>query len=186
MVIFKSLTKELLSKHPNRIFVETGTQYGYGIEVAIECGFEKIYSIDIDSKYHFEATKKFEKEIEEGRVQLFIGDSATFLERILTKVNEPATFWLDAHADAGIIGKSTCPVTYELDQIAKHHIKTHTLLIDDRRMFGVYWGVGTSEQDVIDRVKQVNPKYEFSYADGCEPNDIIVAKVPNEQSIHLL
>ena len=177
MVIFKSLTKELLSKYPNKVFIETGTQYGNGIDVALECGFEKIFSIDIDSKYYFMAQEKYQKEIEEGRVKLFLGDTATTFNTILNQVYDRATFWLDAHADAGIIGKTTCPVIYELEYIANHYIKNHTLLIDDRRMFGHYWGVGTSEKDVIDAVKNINPDYSISYADGCEPNDIIIAYV---------
>lgn len=177
MVIFKSLTKELLSKYTNKIFVETGTQYGYGIDVALECGFEKIYSVDIDSKYHYESSLKFKKEIEEGKVELFIGDSALMLKDILSKIDEPITFWLDAHADAGIIGKSTCPVLDELEQIAQHRIKTHTILVDDRRMFGVYWGVGTKEEDVRNKIISINPFYKLYLADGCEPNDIIVAHV---------
>jgi hypothetical protein len=177
MVIFKSLSKELLLKHPNRVFIETGTQHGYGIEVALECGFEKIYSIDIDSKFHHEGSIKFKREIEQGRVELFIGDSALMLKDILKYIDEPVTFWLDAHADAGIIGKSTCPVIDELEQIRDHGINTHTILVDDRRMFGVYWGVGTSEDDVKSKILTINPNYQIYLADGCEPNDIIVAYV---------
>lgn len=179
MVIFKSLKKEVLDKYTNKVFIETGTQHGYGIDVALESGFEKIYSIDIDSKYHGASSKKFASYIEEGRINLLIGDSAIYLEKILENVNEPATFWLDAHADAGIIGKFKCPVLAELDAISKHHIKTHTIMIDDRRMFGEVWGQGISEQDVLDKIMTVNPNYIISYENGCEPKDIIVARVNN-------
>lgn len=177
MVHFKSLTVELLSQYKNNTFIETGSQHGYGIEVAIACGFEKIYSIDIDPQCHHECSNKFKKEIDKGQVELFIGDSAIMLQQILKKVYSPVTFWLDAHASAGIIGIATCPVLYELDQIKEHHIKTHTILVDDRRMFGLYWGVGTSEDDVRNKILNINPEYQMYLADGCEPNDIIVAYV---------
>lgn len=177
MVFFKSLTKEVLNKYTNRIFIETGTQHGLGIEVALECGFEKIYSIDLESKYHYECTKKFSSEISSGRVELLIGDSALKLKDILEKIDEPATFWLDAHSDGGLVGVALCPVIYELKQIANHLIKTHSILVDDRRMFGIYWGVGTSEKDVVEAIMQVNPNYKIIYENGCEPNDIIAAYV---------
>lgn len=173
MVIFKSLKKELLSKHPNRIFIETGSQYGHGIDVALQCDFEKIYSVDIDSKYHAHCTNRFPEQIESKQLELFIGDSAKMLKNILDQIDEPATFWLDAHGGWGG-GGTICPLIPELKQISEHHIKTHTILIDDRRMFGKYWGVGLSEQDVIDLVKDINEDYKIEYANGSEPKDIIV------------
>lgn len=179
MVHFKSLTEKLLSKYPNKIFVKTGTQHGYGIEVALECSFEKIYSIDIDPKYHGECSAKFKQEIEDGRIELFIGDTALVFNNILRKVDTPATFWLDAHSAAGIIGKFSCPLIQELDFISQHPIKNHTILVDDRRMFGHYWGAGTKEEEVIAALKKINSAYDISYADGCEPDDIIVAHIQN-------
>jgi len=176
MVHYKSLTTNLLSKHTNRIFVETGTQFGYGIDVALKCEFEKIYSVDIDSKYHAHCTDKFKEQIDSNQIELYIGDSATMLKDILAKIDEPVTFWLDAHGGSGF-GGSICPVIKELEQIAEHAIKNHTILIDDRRMFGKVWGVGLKEEDVIDLLKEINPDYKIEYANGCEPKDIIVAYV---------
>ena len=129
MVFFKSLTKEVLSKHLNNVFIETGSQYGHGIDIAIKCGFTQIHSIDIDPKYHDHCIQRFPQEFNEGFLKLYIGDSAVELSKILMNVNEPATFWLDAHADYGIIGKAKCPVLLELEQIKLHHIRTHTILL---------------------------------------------------------
>jgi len=176
MVHYKSLTTTLLSKHPNRIFVETGSQFGYGIDVALKCEFEKIYSVDIDSKYHAHCSTKFKDQVESAQVELYIGDSAKMLKDILSKIDEPVTFWLDAHGGWGG-GGTVCPVIKELEQIAQHGIKDHTILIDDRRMFGKVWGVGLKEEDVINLLKEINPDYKIEYANGCEPKDIIVAYV---------
>jgi len=177
MVHYKSLKKELLDKHLNRVFIETGTQYGYGIDVALKCDFEKIYSVDIDSKYHAHCTDKFRDQIESGQIELWIGDSAKMLDNILQRIDEPVTFWLDAHGGAGGGVGTVCPLMKELEQIATHSINTHTILIDDRRMFGKVWGVGLKEEDVINFLKDINPEYKIEYANGCEPKDIIIAYV---------
>ncbi|NBR61187.1 MAG: hypothetical protein EBT86_05985 [Actinobacteria bacterium] len=177
MVHYKSLKKELLDKHLNKIFIETGTQYGFGIEVALQCDFEKIYSIDIDSKYHAHCTNKFKEQIETNQIELWIGDSAKMLGNILDRIKEPITFWLDAHGGAGGGTGTVCPLLNELKQIQEHSIDRHTILIDDRRMFGKVWGVGLKEDDVISLLKEINPEYKIEYANGCEPKDIIVAYV---------
>ncbi|NBP57394.1 hypothetical protein EBU71_12835 [bacterium] len=176
MVHYKSLTTDLLNKHLKPIFVETGTQFGYGIDVALKCGFDKIYSIDIDSKYHAHCTNKFKDQIDTNQIELYIGDSAKVLKDILAKINDPVTFWLDAHGGWGG-GGTICPILKELAQIAEHDIKDHTILIDDRRMFGKVWGAGLKEEDVINLLKEINPDYKIDYANGCEPKDIIVAYV---------
>jgi hypothetical protein len=177
MVHYKSLTTNLLNKHLNRIFVETGTQFGYGIDVALKCEFEKIYSVDIDSKYHAHCMDKFKEQVESNKIELYIGDSAKMLKDILEKIDEPVTFWLDAHGGGGVFGGSVCPVLKELEQIAAHRINSHTILIDDRRMFGKIWGIGLKEEDIITLLKDINPDYKIEYANGCEPKDIIVAYV---------
>ena len=43
-----TLSKSVLSKYKNDIFVETGTLWGEAVEVALECGFKKIYTVEID------------------------------------------------------------------------------------------------------------------------------------------
>jgi hypothetical protein len=172
-----SLSKELLSKHLNKIFIETGTQQGYGIDVALKCGFKKIYSIEIDVGVYHECSIKFKQEIKQGRVELLIGDSAFVLKDLLKNIKEPVTFWLDAHAAVGTVGNSMCPIFDELDSIYNHSIKNHTILIDDRRMFGIYWGTGINELEVRNKILTINPKYQIYLADGSEPNDIIVAYV---------
>ena len=59
-----ALSKSVLSKYTNDIFVETGTLWGEAVEVAIECGFKKIYTVEIDPDKVKFSQKKFAKEIE--------------------------------------------------------------------------------------------------------------------------
>ena len=42
-----SLKKEILEKYPNKYFVETGTHIGNSVQLALDCGFEKIITMEI-------------------------------------------------------------------------------------------------------------------------------------------
>lgn len=173
-----TLTKPVLLKHVNNVFVETGSGQGGAIRLALECGFQKVYSIEIAEWKVDLVKKRFEKEISENKVEILCGDSFILLPEVLTKISESATFWLDAHWDDGPAGKYLCPLMYELDHILNHNIKFHNILIDDRRCFGGgNWGHGIKESEVKDKLKQINPDYKISYENGYIANDIIVASI---------
>ena len=175
-----TLSKSVLSKYKNDIFVETGTLWGEAIEVAIECGFKKIYTVDIDPKKVEHSRKKFAKEVKSGQVEVLEGDTFKMFPDILKKIDAPATFWLDAHWDGGPMGDYKCPLPFELEALLTHPIKTHTLLVDDRRIFGAIgsnWGEDLDEELLIEAMIDINPDYKISFEDGCVPNDIIVAKL---------
>ena len=175
-----TLSKSVLSKYKNDIFVETGTLWGEAIEVAIECGFKKIYTVDIDPKKVEHSRKKFAKEVKSGQVEVLEGDTFKMFPDILKKIDAPATFWLDAHWDGGPMGDYKCPLPFELEALLDHPIKTHTLLVDDRRIFGAIgsnWGEDLDEELLIEAMTDINPDYKISFEDGCVPNDIIVAKL---------
>jgi hypothetical protein len=175
-----TLSKEVLGKHKNKNFVETGTLWGEAVEVALECGFEKIYSIEIDPEKVKFNQEKFSKEIEEGRVTIVEGDTFEVFGDVLKKISGKTTFWLDAHWDGDVEGEYKCPLPFELEQISKMRSKSNTLLIDDRRLFGdngSTWGWEITEDQIIEKVFSINEKYEISYENGHVPNDIIVAKV---------
>ncbi|MGD1865591.1 MAG: discoidin domain-containing protein [Phormidesmis sp.] len=169
-----------LSKYWNPTFVETGSFHGVGISTALKAGFQEIYSIEVKQEYYDECAEKFSKEIEEGRVHLILGDSLVELGKLVPSLTGPVTFWLDAHNHCGGYGIKQCPIYEELDAISNHHIKTHTLLIDDVRLFGDMktWGKQITHEDVIRRVKMVNPDYSILYEDGFQKDDVLVAK-PN-------
>ena len=109
---------------------------GDGISHAIGAGIEKIYSIEVVSRLHEHCKARFEYFEKKEKVFLIEGDSATEIENILSNINEECVFWLDGHWSMGMTGhngKKESPLLEELEQIAKHHIKTHTILIDDLR-----------------------------------------------------
>lgn len=173
-----TLSKEVLEKYKNDIFVETGTYLGGGVEVALECGFKKIYSMEIDLEKVKYNAEKFQKEIEAGIVELYHGDTFHLFQHVIEKIDKPATFWLDAHWDGGVLGVYRCPLPFELDALLNHSIKEHKILIDDRRLFGQgSWGQGINEQSLIAQILKINSNYNIVTEDGYIPNDILAAKL---------
>jgi hypothetical protein len=173
-----SLTKEVLTKYPNKYFVETGTHIGNSVQLALDCGFEKIITMEINSQKVEYARKRFSKEIEEGKVTILQGDTISLFKDAIDNLDAAATFWLDAHWDDGPRGKYLCPLPIELECLLNHPIKKHTLLIDDRRLFGVEgttWGHTIDEDGIMESILDINKDYKISYENGCVPDDIIVA-----------
>ena len=86
--------KELFQRYPNRIFIETGSYVGDGIQSALDAGFETIYSIELSSQLFSHCCRRFEWD---PRVLVCHGDSGEMLPGILKYIDEPVTFWLDSH-----------------------------------------------------------------------------------------
>ena len=81
-----------------------------------------------DSEYYFN-----------NKLKLICGDSSEVLKDVLSELDEPACFWLDAHAGASKYarGDKDVPLLKELEAISNHHIKNHVIAIDDAHMFGI-------------------------------------------------
>ena len=162
----------LFKKHRyNDIYIETGLQYGNTVFLAKKVGFKKNYSIEIDKSYVQYCAKKF-KNYE--YIRLVLGDSARKLTEVLDEIDKPCTIWLDAHSSC--VGGELCPILLELETIGTHHIKTHTILIDDRRLFGKKENFPV-EKEIIASIKKINADYKIAYSDGRIDNDIIVASI---------
>jgi hypothetical protein len=61
------------------------------------------------------------------------GDSTQVLREVLSRIEEPCLFWLDAHYSGKGTALADCetPVWGELS----HAVKSHVILIDDARCF---------------------------------------------------
>lgn len=169
-----SLSKIVLSKYPNAVFIETGSFRGAGIDTAIDCGFEEIHSIELHKPFYDYCTDKFKSN---NSVCLHLGDSAKDLWGIIKEIDRPITFWLDGHIEVGVpFGVKPIPILEELKQIGKHKIKSHTILVDDRRVMGTDVWFGITEEQIIEAIMKVNKNYVILYEDTCNaPKDIIVA-----------
>lgn len=116
-----------------RVFVETGTYRG--LTTLFMAGkVERCITIEVDDALHRQAQERFA-----GRsgIELYHGDSATLLPRILETIAEPALFWLDGHYSGSGTGRgaTVSPVVHELRAILAHGVRRHCILIDDAREF---------------------------------------------------
>jgi hypothetical protein len=155
--------------------VETGSWHGDGIQQAIDEGFTEIYSIELSHALHERCNDRFK---DNKFVTLIEGDSHLVLDAVLKPINDQITFWLDGHfsGDDTVMGKFNSPLMQELDCIARHHIKTHTILIDDMRDW-YKANHGFDVNMIKGKILAINPSYKFSFEDGVVPNDILVAQV---------
>lgn len=180
------LTKQTLKMFKKgNIFFETGSHRGDGIRGALDAGFQLIISVEIEQKFIDICKNRFPKEVEYGKVQIIKGDTQKIMGEVINNINEPMTFWLDAHWDGdGDHGENLCSLYEELNFIKCHPIKDHLILIDDMRLMGGgMWGSNIQKEKIISLVKQINNNYQISYTDGdltvpeLAKNDIMVAQV---------
>lgn len=127
-VLLKYINKSRL-----KIFVETGTYLGQTVD-DLENKFDKVYSIELDNILYQNAKKMFSNN---KNVNIFRGDSAEILNKIVKTIKSPALFWLDAHYSGGITAKGSknTPILKELTIISKNLVKGSVILIDDAREF---------------------------------------------------
>lgn len=172
---------ELFKKYPNPLLVETGTYLGEGVGYALAAGFTAIRSVELSPELFTKNSRKFAGN---PAVRLYHGASAEQLWNMIEGVRTPITFWLDAHYSAGITarGEENCPILKEIGIIGRHPVKTHTILIDDRRFMGTDIFDFVDEARIQQAIRAINPAYVFGYdtgsrADPMFKDDIVVAQV---------
>jgi len=113
--------------------IETGTYLGDTV-YALRNRFKKIYTIELDHALYRNAKSRFARY---AHITICEGDSGEILPQIISEINEPSLFWLDAHYSEGITARGIIdtPVSKELKTVFSHPIKNHVILIDDARYF---------------------------------------------------
>ena len=161
-------------KGNNRVFVETGTYRGDGVYLAVQAGYEAIFSLDIDM-----SNNSYRKLIgARCDVCFFEIDSAKGLGDIINGIDEPITFWLDAHwqfLDGHAKGENPFPLLKELEHIASHPVKSHTIIIDDMMFLTHPEVTGWSRKTIHDALLRINPAYKFYYLPNPIIDNILVA-----------
>ena len=177
--MLKTIPAELVTD----CFVETGTYHGDGIQIALSSGFKKVISIEINEKLYEESVRRFSGL---DSINLYKGDSAKILYDCIKNEDCHMTFFLDGHYmdhnPAGECGIAF-PIVEELEQIRKHHINKHTILIDDLRIINnqtwfeqngwSFFGEGR----LLEILREINPDYDIYRMDGVAPNDILIARI---------
>lgn len=151
------------------VFVETGTYLGEMVE-AVRPYFREVYSIELGEELYARAREMFAAH---RHVHLLQGDSGEVLPQVLQQVSEPCLFWLDGHFSGGDTaqGAEDYPILKELEQIGRHEVKNHVILIDDARLF-VGSQTAPAKEQVFEGLKKICPAYTIE-----EKDDIIRAFV---------
>ena len=180
LILFGNIGPQGFHAYKKRVFVETGTFGGDGIQKALDAGFTEIHSLDIDVGQIRNVRKRFK---DNPNVHLYLKDSSYQLWEVIEKINEPVTFWLDAHngfPDPNSKQKNT-PLIEELEQIKWHPIKNHTIMIDDLHCCGTLLFDFLTREDIVKKVLEINPNYKISFVpggnDGEYPINVLVAEV---------
>jgi len=164
-----------LPKH-EMIFVETGTFTGDMVDMALEFGFSEVRSVEIAEKYYNQSKERFSDEVKSGKVKLYHGDSADLLEKMIGKTKKRIVFWLDAHCSKGDTGgnDNKNPLIDELKTIKEVSSRNdHVIMVDDLHFVRGGWYRDHSkpftEQELNDRIMDINSDYKFKYADCRTP-----------------
>lgn len=112
-----------------RTFVETGTYRGDMLARLVGV-FDQLHSIERDSELYQAAVRRFR---DAPSVNIYHGDSAVALSRILAHVSGQCVFWLDAHPAQEEQGDLT--LLAELRAVLAHPGGEHRVVVDDIRCF---------------------------------------------------
>jgi hypothetical protein len=103
------------------------------------------------------------------------------LWEMIKDIQEPITFWLDSHSqlfeDEPDFGQRKFPLLMELRQIAKHPIKTHTILIDDLLVLTHGDVTGWTKHDIFEHVLAINPDYQFECIANPIRNNLLICSL---------
>lgn len=132
-LVKEKIVKQYARRYAINIFIESGTYRGDMVR-AIRDDFSKVYSIELSPTLANLAKKRFHKN---PHIVIKMGNSADALSDILSQIEEPCIFWLDAHWSGGVTGKANLhtPIRNELNCILNHSVSGHIILIDDARCF---------------------------------------------------
>jgi len=138
------------------VFFETGTHHGDSVQDALDLGFERIISIEIDERFYEHCMSRFSLLDVWDKVKLFLGSTEDNIEKLIQEwVNGKCMFWIDAHTGGPGAGS---PFKMEIEAIMKHKRNDHVIIIDD--ILQQYIG-----RDGIKWIKETlathNPLYTF-------------------------
>lgn len=132
-LVKQQMVLKFAAMYKAKIFVETGTYLGVMI-FAVKHAFDEVYTIELDEKLYRRAKRKF---YNERNINMILGDSSKVLPGLLSKLDKPTIFWLDAHYSGGISakGSTVTPIIHELCAILNHKLPNNVILVDDADLF---------------------------------------------------
>ena len=119
-----------------KIFIETGSFEGYGMQRALDAGFEEIYSCELMERHYNFCMNRFK---DNNNVNLYLGSSEDFLPEIMNEIDERFVLWLDAHGGyAGVAGEPMKQyLPREMDCLVEYSdkFKDSIIMVDDINYF---------------------------------------------------
>lgn len=154
------------------VYIECGMYLGDSMQKGIDAGYEELYGIDIDPVSVNHCKERFK---DNPNVHCILGDSAYVLADVLKRIEgKSATLFSDAHF--GIHNGTYTPLLNELNEVLASGQKNHHIAIDDLRLLKnaenqIPWTL----QEVLNKLKEINPKYRFVFERGFQDNDVLFA-----------
>lgn len=172
---YSSLHPTHLARCPKRLtFLETGTNLGHGVQVAIDSGrFTRIESVEQTAGLAAAAQVRFGA-IQMPRVTIHTGPSPQMLDAVLPTLPS-AIIFLDAHGD----GQN--PLLAELERLITHRRRRDVLLIDDLRMIGTSAWAGITVAGLQEALHALCPRATVTLWDTVNgPYDLLAAIPPED------
>lgn len=161
-------------------FIETGTYLGETTQLAVECGFEQVHTIEVSGTLYVLAKEKFASI---PNVTVHHGSSVDVLSSVIDPT-KTTTFWLDGHfqGHSSIYegehdGRSECPLIEELKIIQQTSWTVKPfIVIDDAYLFNaaevgdfdriLSYGLKVSDWPTTTQIRQVLYDYDvFDHED---------------------
>ena len=177
------ITKELIKEHKKdkTVYFETGTYQGDGVQLALDTGFDTVYSVEVHQGKYKGCVSRFSGN---EKVILLHNTSEKYLEQAVVDIKHPLNtercfIYLDAHPMGGT---TSPPLINELNLIAYLKRNDHTIVVDDFRLIrdATGWGTCFKGKDMKAEFNRlflaINEDYQISYhGDAWDVEDLIVA-----------
>ena len=117
----------ILKPYNKGVYLETGLASGDTSKLALDLGFKKVISIEIDKNSIKFVRKRLNKFIKNKKLLLVQGDSSKKIKEIINKYKNISVFFLDAHDGDH---SNNAPLEKELKLIEKNY-KNQLIIVDD-------------------------------------------------------
>ena len=160
------MPKETKFRKKTEQYIETGACEGYSIQLALDSGFSKVYSIELTDHYYNHCYNRF---LNNQNVTMLKGDSIVELNKFLIdNQNVPFTYWLDAHTN------DYTPIMEELEIVLSRNINGELIYIDDMRLYRNF-NEKVNIKNIENLIFKYKPNAILSYeADIWDANDVLV------------
>ncbi len=174
----------ILREFPNKTYVETGTYRGDSLQMALDAGcFENFRGLEISYEMVRFCKNRFDLyHNAQPNFTIFEGDSATELAALMKPIDHRCTIFLDSHwqlFEGTDRGTNPFPLIKELEQIAQHPVRGHSILIDDLLYLTHPEVTGWRFEDLRDKIYAIHPRYQLRRIANPIVNNFLVATLPD-------